>query len=159
MSVVDGEFRFKKDLCCDRGEEIKVGPQDIVDIFGLPGSGVQLRREASTIGRGGSGLNIDTSYFSSFTDDLIFNGRIDWATHVYTTLINGIDGFLGPKQREYVSGCVVILQVIYADVVSGDRRRRNEQRPRIELFNKWGDEEMNNLLRNISDYANPKMVR
>ncbi|OMO93460.1 Peptidase C48, SUMO/Sentrin/Ubl1 [Corchorus olitorius] len=75
-----------------------------------------------------SGTYIDKSYYSCLTEDM-FKGRVDWATHVYTVLMNGIADFKSQKANAYVTGCIMILQVIYADVVSGDRIGRAGERP------------------------------
>ncbi|OMO71103.1 hypothetical protein COLO4_28381 [Corchorus olitorius] len=57
-----------------------------------------------------SGTYIDKSYYSCLTEDM-FKGRVDWATHVYTVLINGIADFKSQKANAYVTGCIMILQV------------------------------------------------
>ncbi|OMO62313.1 hypothetical protein COLO4_33138 [Corchorus olitorius] len=103
-----------------------------------------------------------TTYVESswlgYLNEKVLKGEVDWVSHVYKMLWSGIDEFQKLVGRQYVSGCIIILQVMYADIVSGNRERRRGCRPLKILASSWRVQEMNTLLSDIDDYGIEKKL-
>ncbi|OMP03679.1 hypothetical protein COLO4_10271 [Corchorus olitorius] len=99
-----------------------------------------------------SATYVETAWFS-YLNEKVLKGDVDWASHVYKMLCSGIEEFQRCVGRQYVSGCIIILQVIYADIVSGNQDRRCGCRPCKSLATLLGVQEMNTLISSIDDYG------
>ncbi|OMO71734.1 hypothetical protein COLO4_28081 [Corchorus olitorius] len=93
----------------------------------------------------------------SYLNKKVLKCEVDWASHVHKMLWSGIDELQRSVGRQYVSGCIIILQVIYANIVSGNRERRRGCRPCKSLATSWGVQGMNILISSIDDYGIERM--
>ncbi|OMO98303.1 hypothetical protein COLO4_13993, partial [Corchorus olitorius] len=58
-----------------------------------------------------SATYVETVWFS-YLNEKVLKGDVDWASHVYKMLCSGIEEFQRSVRRQYVSGCIIILQVL-----------------------------------------------
>ncbi|OMO57625.1 hypothetical protein COLO4_35220 [Corchorus olitorius] len=99
-----------------------------------------------------SATYVESSWLG-YLNEKVLKGEVDWASHVHKMLWSGINEFKKSVGNQYVSGCIIILQVMCADIVLGNRERRRGCRPLKILASSWGVQEMNTLLSGIDDYG------
>ncbi|XVF09477.1 hypothetical protein REPUB_Repub07fG0096600 [Reevesia pubescens] len=88
-------------------------------------------------------------------------GKLNWASHVYEKLLDGIKSFRSGKDKSYLTGCVLLLEIKFLDHMSrvwckSGIFSNSTVLPRIAA---WGKEDVGKLFSHVKDFRVPFKVK